>query len=397
MTGQDLLTFVNDKLWPYLASFKQSSTDPETLEYKIGEIFSEVRNKLQSGYNLREIVTRFDELKFESADNKHEMSSLYEDKIKAMGNAGRNGGEYYTPRPLIRAMVKIVDPKVGETVYDPACGSAGFLVEAFHHMMSDKLTAAQFEKLQKNTFVGKEVKSLAYIVGTMNMILHGIEAPRIIHTNTLGENVMQIQEKDRFNVILANPPFGGSERPEVQQNFPIKTGETAYLFLQHFIRSLKAGGRAAIVIKNTFLNNADAAALRQELLSSCNLHTILDCPPKTFAGTPVSTIVLFFTKGSQTKEIWYYQLSLGRTLGKTNPLNDSDLEDFLVLQKTNQNSDNSWIVETEDLDQQSFDLSVRNPNRSLHLDEREPSEILDVLEKLDMESKELIEKLRKFL
>ena len=397
LTGQDLLTFVNDKLWPYLASFKQSSTDPETLEYKIGEIFSEVRNKLQSGYNLREIVTRFDELKFESADNKHEMSSLYEDKIKAMGNAGRNGGEYYTPRPLIRAMVKIVDPKVGETVYDPACGSAGFLVEAFHHMMSDKLTAAQFEKLQKNTFVGKEVKSLAYIVGTMNMILHGIEAPRIIHTNTLGENVMQIQEKDRFNVILANPPFGGSERPEVQQNFPIKTGETAYLFLQHFIRSLKAGGRAAIVIKNTFLNNADAAALRQELLSSCNLHTILDCPPKTFAGTPVSTIVLFFTKGSQTKEIWYYQLSLGRTLGKTNPLNDSDLEDFLVLQKTNQNSDNSWIVETEDLDQQSFDLSVRNPNRSLHLDEREPSEILDVLEKLDMESKELIEKLRKFL
>ena len=268
LTGQDLLTFVNDKLWPYLASFKQSSTDPETLEYKIGEIFSEVRNKLQSGYNLREIVTRFDELKFESADNKHEMSSLYEDKIKAMGNAGRNGGEYYTPRPLIRAMVKIVDPKVGETVYDPACGSAGFLVEAFHHMMSDKLTAAQFEKLQKNTFVGKEVKSLAYIVGTMNMILHGIEAPRIIHTNTLGENVMQIQEKDRFNVILANPPFGGSERPEVQQNFPIKTGETAYLFLQHFIRMLRAGGRAGVVIKNTFLSNSDNAsvALRQKLV-----------------------------------------------------------------------------------------------------------------------------------
>jgi type I restriction enzyme M protein len=397
LTGQDLLTFVNDKLWPYLASFKQSSTDPETLEYKIGEIFSEIRNKIQSGYNLREIVTRFDELKFESADNKHEMSSLYEDKIKAMGNAGRNGGEYYTPRPLIRAMVKIVDPKVGETVYDPACGSAGFLVEAFHHMMSDKLTAAQFEKLQKNTFVGKEVKSLAYIVGTMNMILHGIEAPRIIHTNTLGENVMQIQENDRFDVILANPPFGGSERPEVQQNFPIKSGETAYLFLQHFIRSLKAGGRAAIVIKNSFLSNGDAAALRKEILEGCDLHTIMDCPAGTFTGTGVKTVVLFFTKGKATEKTWYYQLNPGRTLGKTNPLNDTDLSDFLNLYKTKSESENSWVIANSSVDAPSFDLSVKNPNRKQEKDERTPEQILDLLEHLDQESTKIIQQLRELL
>lgn len=362
LTGDDLMEFVNSKLWPYLASFKKTATDPETLEYKIGEIFSEIRNKLQSGYNLREIVTKFDELRFESAVNKHEMSALYEDKIKGMGNAGRNGGEYYTPRPLIRAMVNVIDPKVGETVYDPACGSAGFLVEAFHHMrQQENLSTEQLELLQKKTFLGKEVKSLAYIIGTMNMILHGIEAPKIIHTNTLGENVMQIQEKDRFDVVLANPPFGGSERAEVQQNFPIRSGETAYLFLQHMIRSLKAGGRAAVVIKSTFLSNADALALRRELLETCNLHTILDCPQGTFAGTPVKTIVLFFTKGEPTRSIWYYSVTTEKNLGKTNPLSDKHLSGFIENFSSKPITENSWRVDLSEISDQSFDLSVNNP------------------------------------
>ena len=176
----------------------------------------------------------------------------------------------------------------------------------------------------------------------MNMILHGVEAPNIIHTNTLSENISDIQEKNRYDVILANPPFGGKERKEVQQNFPIKTSETAFLFLQHFIKSLKAGGRAAIVIKNTFLSNSDNAAisLRKELLETCDLHTILDCPSGTFQGAGVKTVVLFFQKGTPTKETWFYQLDPGRNLGKTNPLNDTDMEDFLKLQPkaTNQNN-----------------------------------------------------------
>lgn len=397
LTGDDLLDFVNDELWPYLASFKESATDPETLEYKIGEIFSEVRNKLQSGYNLREIVSRFDELKFESAENKHEMSALYEDKIKGMGNAGRNGGEYYTPRPLIRAMVKIIDPKVGETVYDPACGSAGFLVESFHHMRRDDLSTKEWELLQKKTFVGKEVKSLAYIIGTMNMILHGIESPKIIHTNTLTENVLQIQEKDRFDVILANPPFGASERTEVQQNFPIRSGETAYLFLQHFIRSLKAGGRAAIVIKNTFLSNGDAKALRKELLESCNLHTILDCPSGTFLGAGVKTVVLFFTKGEPTKKIWYYQLDPGRKMGKTNPLDEKDLEDFLELQKKFQDSNLSWTVDASKVNQETWELSVRNPTVSDEVVHRSPEEIVAEIEALEVENRAILQRIKDLL
>jgi type I restriction enzyme M protein len=204
LTGDDLSDFVNRKLFPYLSRFKQSADSPDTIEYKIGQIFSEIRNKVQSGYNLREILNRVDELRFRSQAEKHEMSHLYEDKIKNMGNVGRNGGEYYTPRPLIKAIVQVVAPKIGDKIYDPAAGSAGFLCEAFEYLKaSKKLTTQDVETLQKRTFFGKEKKSLAYIIGTMNMILHGIEAPNILHTNTLIENIGDIQEKDRFDVILA--------------------------------------------------------------------------------------------------------------------------------------------------------------------------------------------------
>lgn len=172
-----------------------------------------------------------DELRFSSHAEKHEMSHLYEDKIKNMGNAGRNGGEYYTPRPLIKTIVKVVAPIIGNKIYDGAVGSAGFLAEAFEYLKATKnLSTSDMEILQKKTFYGKEKKSLAYIIGTMNMILHGIEAPNIVHTNTLSENLADIQERDRYDIILANPPFGGKERAEVQQNFPIKTGETACSF-----------------------------------------------------------------------------------------------------------------------------------------------------------------------
>jgi type I restriction enzyme M protein len=237
MMGNDLVEFVDKELFPYLAGFKAKTDDPQTLEYKIGEIFSELDNKIKSGYNLREILEYADTLPFRSSKDKHELSHLYETKIKNMGNAGRNGGQYYTPRPLIRAMIAITDPQMGETVYDGAAGSCGFLCEAYDYMLQRmEKTTTNLETLQQKTFFGKEKKNLAYVIGVMNMILHGIEAPNIIHINTLGESIRDIQEKDRYNVILANPPFGGKERPEVQQNFDIKTGETAFLFMQHFIK-----------------------------------------------------------------------------------------------------------------------------------------------------------------
>jgi type I restriction enzyme M protein len=229
------------------------------------------------------------------------------------------------------------------------------------------------------------------------MILHGIEAPSILHVNTLSENVMNVQEKDRYDVIIANPPFGGKERKEVQQNFPIRSGETAYLFLQHFIRNLKAGGRAGIVIKNTFLSNGDAAALREELLETCNLDIVLDCPQGTFIGTGVKTVVLFFTKGAPTKKIWYYQLDPGRNMGKTNPLNNADMEEFIRFAKTKPDSGQSWTLNTSTVDDGSSDLSVKNPNKVEEIDNRTPSQILDEIEKLDQESAEILTQLRSLL
>ena len=396
LTGDDLKEFVDHKLFPYLKKFKTSAESADTIEYKIGEIFNELKNKIQSGYNLREVIDRIDELRFRTHVEKHEMSHLYEAKIKNMGNAGRNGGEYYTPRPLIKTIVKIVTPEIGNKIYDGAVGSAGFLCEAFEYLKASKnLTTKDANILQRKTFYGKEKKPLAYIIGIMNMILHGVEAPNIIHTNTLAENITDIQQKDRYDIVLANPPFGGKERKEVQQNFPIKTGETAFLFLQHFIKILKAGGRAGVVIKNTFLSNMDNAAisLRKQLLESCNLHTVLDLPGGTFAGAGVKTVVLFFDKGVKTKKIWYYQLNLDRNLGKTNPLNENDLAEFIKLQKKKEDSENSWSLDVSKVDQKICDLSVKNPNRNDKVVLRAPKEILKEMKKLDEESGEILKEM----
>ena len=394
MTGPDLVRFVENELFPYLAEFKNLHSDnAKSIEYKIGEIFSELNNKVKSGYNLREIIDMVNELPFGTSKDKHELSHLYETKIKNMGNAGRNGGQYYTPRPLIRAMIAVVDPKIGEKIYDPACGSAGFLCEAYQFLY-DKMekTTSNLKTLQDQTLYGKEKKNLAYIIGTMNMILHGIEAPNITHTNTLGDSIRDIQEKDRYHIILANPPFGGKERPEVQQNFDIKTGETAFLFMQHFIKSLKAGGRASVVIKNTFLSNTDNAsvALRKYLLETCNLQTILDMPQGTFQGAGVKTVVLFFTKGEPTTKTWYYQLEPGRNMGKTNPLNDKDLQEFINLNKTQPETEKSWMLNIADLEENTFDLSVKNPNKPEEEPLREPVLILEEMMVLDEETNEIL-------
>lgn len=404
LTGSDLIEYVDGELFPYLKGFKQAAESPDTIEYKIGEIFGEIKNKIQSGYSLRDALEKVDELRFRSQEEKHELSHLYETKIKNMGNAGRNGGEYYTPRPLIRAMVDVTQPKIGETIYDGAAGSAGFLCEAYDYLrqggrQKKQLSTKDLKILQERTFYAKEKKSLAYVIAIMNMILHGIETPNVIHTNTLAENLQDIQPSNQHDIILANPPFGGKERKEVQQNFPIKTGETAFLFLQHFMKALKPGGRAAIVIKNTFLSNTDnaAIALRKELLQNHNLHTVLDCPAKTFLGAGVKTVVLFFTKGEPTQKVWYYQLDPGRSLGKTNPLNDNDLKEFVELQQGFKDSDKSWSLNVADLDQATWDLSVKNPNVKEEAELREPKDIIAEIIALDKESEVILAKIQELV
>lgn len=382
MTGDDLVEFVNKKLFPELRKFKDNAAEFNSLEYKIGEIFDELHNKIQSGFIMREVIDLVDDLYFQSSDEKHEMTALYENNIQKMGNAGRNGGEYYTPRPLIRSIVKAVNPRIGEKVMDPACGSAGFLCEAFTYMQAQIKTTAESRILQERTFYGKEKKVLPYIIATMNMIFHGVTSPNIIHGNTLAENLSDIDESRKVDVILANPPFGGNERAEIQQNFERKTSETAYMFMQYFINMLKGGGRAGIVIKNTFLSNGDARMIRQMLLEECNLHTILDLPSGVFTGAGVKTVVLFFTKGVKSEKIWYYQVDKHFT--KTNSLTEADMQEFLDMMKTQQESEHSWTVNVSDLDE-NLDLSVKNPNKQEESDERTPREIAENISALNEE------------
>ena len=398
LTGDDLIEFVDGQLFPYLKSFKERAVSTDTIEYKIGEIFGEVRNKIEEGYSLRDVLEKIDELSFRSQSDKHELSHLYESKIQSMGNSGRNGGEYYTPRPLIRAMVDVINPKIGETIYDGAAGSAGFLCETYDYLRQrGGLSSSDLKILQETTFYGKEKKPLAYVIALMNMILHGIEAPNVIRTNTLSENLADIQPNQRHDIILANPPFGSGERKEIQRNFPIQSGEMAYLFMQHFIKMLKPGGRAAVVIKNTFLTNGDAASIRKELFENCNVHTIIELPAKVFTAG-VRTVVLFFEKGTPTENIWFYQLDVGRSLGKTNALNDNDLKDFVSQQKIFGDTEQSWSVNVADIDQSTWDFtSVKNPNKNDEVILREPSEIIEEIMALDKESEAILGSIRELL
>lgn len=400
LTGPDLKKFVDEKLFPYLSSFRDKAENIDTLEYKIGEIFSELKNKLQDGYTLRDVIDEVDKLEFKSNEQKYELSALYEEKIKNMGNAGRNGGEYYTPRPSIKSIVKVINPKVGETIYDGAAGSAGFLVEAFEHIQQSKsLTTSELKTLQTKTFYGAEKKTLAYIIGIMNMILHGIESPNIIHRNTLETNIQEIQNKDRVDIILANPPFGGKEKSNIQENFPIKTGETAYLFLQYFIKKLKVGGRCGVVIKNTFLSNTDNASisLRKQLLEECDLFAVLDLPGGVFLGTGVKTVVLFFEKGKPTKNIWFYQLNVDRNMGKTNSLNEEDLAEFVEMAKTKQISNNSWSEDISEINKKTWELNVNNPNTFEEEDNRSPKEIIAEIEELDIKASKALKTIKELI
>lgn len=394
LTGDDLIEFVNQQLFPYLKSFKNAENDPKSLIYKIGEIFGEVSNKIVSGRNLREVIDTIDGLHFQTQDELDQLSALYEDRLKLLGGAGKSG-EFYTPRPLIQAMIQAVDPQLFKTVYDGAAGSAGFLTESYAYLRKKVQRPGELKALKESTFYGKNKKPEPYLLGTMNMILHGIESPNMVHGNTLTEDTRGYQEKDKVDYVFANPPFGGSERPEVQHNFMIQTRATENLFMQHFMKKLRTGGEAAIVIKNTFLTNEPNGAtgkIRKELLEGNNLHTILDLPGGIFSatsGTGVKTVVLFFRKGEPTRDIWYYQLNPGRNLGKTNPLNIADFDDFLAKYKTRDTSEQSWVIDATELGE-GVDLGVKNPHEPEAEELKSPEAILEDIHAIDKEVAEIL-------
>ncbi|MCH2054477.1 N-6 DNA methylase [Acinetobacter pittii] len=382
-TGDDLTDYVNEKLFPYLKSFANTTitgNDQQSFAYKIGAIFQYLDNKVASGHTLREVLDIVDSLNFQSESDLFELSLVYEGLLQNMGDAGGYAGEFYTPRPVVRAMVQVIDPQAGQTIYDAAAGSCGFLVEAFEHLRTKKnqLSTEQWDFIQRDTFFGYEKTSLAYVMGMMNMILHGIESPNLFRGNTLTQNIRDIQEKDRYNIILANPPFGGKEKSQIQQNFPIQSNATELLFLQHFMKTLKSGGKAAIVVPEgvLFQTNSAFKQVKQELLENFNLHTILSLPAGVFLPySGVKTNVLFFERSGGTSDVWYYECEPEQKLTKNKPITDDHLTEFVELYTSRKTTDRSWTVSANKL-AEDYDLSAKNPVKQKDAEHLAPNDIL---------------------
>ena len=370
LKGDELIFFVQHSLFPGLRALKDSAEGTDSIKYRVGSIFEQLNCRFTDGYLLREVIDLLEPLKFQTEEDRHELTVLYEERLGEMGNAGRDGGQYYTPRSLIRTMIRLLDPKIGEKFDDGACGSGGFLCEAYQYMRAKaKNDPKAYQTLQKKTFSGGEVKPLAFVTAQMNCILHGLETPNITFGDTLANKIGDFTDKDRVDVIGANPPFGAGANKINQQNFTVTTSETALMFMEYFMAKLKKKGRAAIIIKNTFLSNTDNAsiAIRRMLLTKCRLNWVLDLPAKVFTAG-VQTVVLFFTKDGPTVDpINYYQLDMkGVSLGKTRPLNENDLAEFVAVfkgEKKGEGLEAVWSIDPKTIDQETFDLSVKNPNK----------------------------------
>jgi type I restriction enzyme M protein len=385
--GEQLIKFIDDELFPYLRSLK-GTPEKET----ISTIFSEISgNRMKSPFNLKDVIAVIDGIDFNNPDDSHIVSQVYEELLLRMGKEGGVAGEFYTPRPIVKLMVKMVNPEIGEKILDPFCGSGGFLAESYNLMKSSKeLTREDYEILQRKTFYGQEKKPFPYLLGVMNCILHGLLTPNIIRKNTLEDDIRHIPETERFNVIMTNPPFGGKEGQQIQQNFPIQSQATELLALQYVMKKLKSDGRCGVVLPEGVLAGHDAfAQARQELLLNFNLHSIVSLPSGVFAnvtstGQGPKTNLLFFDRTGPSKEIWYYELvpSKGKKYTKSNPITDIDLEDCFNKWRKRAISENSWMVSMDSIVRKEYALYARNPNKEEEFETNTPEElILDILNK----------------
>jgi type I restriction enzyme M protein len=393
-TGEDLLEFVNDDLLPYFRELQGvGQDDPRDV---IAAVFKETHNRMLSGYLLRDVVNKVNEVNFTSSDDIHTMAHLYESMLREMRDAAGDSGEFYTPRPVIRFMVQQVDPHLGETVLDPACGTGGFLVESLGHMQPEVRSVEELRALDGD-IRGVEKKPLPYLLGMMNLLLHEVQQPHIIRDNALARPVTDIRNADRVDVVLTNPPFGGEEEKGIQANFPeaTRTAETAWLFLQLVQRILRPGGRCGIVVPNGVLfGDGVGARIKERLLADCNLHTIVRLPPGVFAPyTSIPANLLFFEKTGRTKEVWYYELPLpeGRkNYTKTKPLRFEEFADCQTwwggsARKGRKETEQAWRVPISDMEANGLNLDLRNPNRPDDLAHRPPQELVAELLKTEEE------------
>lgn len=404
--GEQLIDFIDSKLFSYLRSLKGNQE-----KEKVATIFNEISgNRIKSVYNLKDVIERLDKIDYNEAEDSHIVSQVYEELLLKLGKEHGIAGEFYTPRPIVRLMVKIVNPIIGETVFDPFCGSCGFLVESYKLMKGMRdLTVEDYKILQEETFLAQEKKPLPYLIGNMNCILHGLLTPEIYRKNTLGDNIRNIPESQRSDTIMTNPPFGGKENKQIQQNFPIKSQSTELLALQYVMKSLIRNGRCGIVVPEgiVFRGNSFAKA-KQQLLRDFNLHTIVSLPSGVFANVTVSgqgpkTNLLFFDRTGKTKEIWYYDFAgysediLDKKYSKANPVEDADLKDCYDKWVKKSISEYSWTVPMREVLKKDYDLTAKNPNRKVDLEYKSPVELISSLLVREKEILNILEEMNDIL
>ncbi len=397
-----MLEFVDGKLWPHLKAFgetndtRQFANDPVAERFR--RIFSTVRNHSRRGASFARVAQQVDRLHFGDASDVIVLSEIYEGLLKdvAADSAGY-AGEFYTQRHIIRAMVKVVRPEIGERVFDPCFGTAGFLAESAVYIRNTAgaLSSLHLDRLQRETFYGIEIKPLTYLLGTMNMLLHRIEGANLELGNTLELHSTNVPEKDRYDVILSNPPYGGKMGRELQTNFTIHSGSTEVLFLQHIMTNLAKGGRAGVIIpEGVLFRGGPDAKVRERLLHEFDVHTILSLPAGCFLPyTGVKTNVLFFARrrdGRSTKNVWYYELTNdGFDLKSTRrPIQGSQIPDFLAKWETRAQTENSWTVPIEEIAQRAWDLCAQNPNKE---DDLQPRPALELVQSIKAKEERVIE------
>ncbi|MCM8832154.1 MAG: type I restriction-modification system subunit M [Candidatus Omnitrophica bacterium] len=399
-TGEELKEFIEKELIPYLSNLSGTLQ-----KAKIASIFKGIKNHMRSGYNLAEVIEIIKNIDFSSPEDTQILSIAYEELLMfTAGQVGGGAGEFYTPRPIVRFMIKIIEPKIGERILDPFCGSAGFLVESYKYLREKAKTLKEHKILQEETFYGQELKSFSLIVGTLNAMLHGIDSPNITEANSFAEDLRSLPEEKKFDIILTNPPFGGEAAKRSLATFTIKTSDTELAGLYLCMRKLKVGGRCGIVQPEGVLFRTSGAykQVKKELLENYNLHTIISLPPGVFAnvspkgGSGPKTNLLFFEKGIPTKEIWYYELipPNGKNYTRTNPIKDEDLDDAFNKWQKLEISENSWIVKVEDIIKNDYDLSAKNPNKTKSIVYKPPEELIKSILEKEKEIEEILKEIK---
>ena len=401
--------FVNGDLLPHLKKLKErpGATPRQKV---ISEIMSGVeRTRIDTERNMLDVLDKVHEISVDRVDPTHvfTLSQVYEGLLLKMGEKGNDGGQFFTPREIIRGMIKAIDPKIGETIYDPGCGTGGFLAQAYEYMAganNEKITSAdQLETLKRRTFYGREKETLVYPIALANLVLHGIDEPHLWHGNTLtGQETyggLFTDAPSLFDIVLTNPPFGGKEGKEAQTRFAFKTGATQVLFLQQVIDNLTHGGRCAIVLDEGVLFRTNEIAFvqtKRKLLDECDLWCIVSLPGGVFtaAGAGVKTNLLFFTRGRATERIWYYDLSDVK-VGKKTPFTLARFEEFFTLLPSRADSDRSWSVSRDQIERTNYDLKAVNPNAKREEDTRTPEELIDLIEAKGREISDALATLRK--